>query len=174
VTGVSNDEPVLFSSTAVAGEDYSQRAAHAFMLFQLRRPLVWIQIVLPLIVIPVLVIPFEPNPYSAPIAFGVDAFVLIVNAISWYTRRQSLANRLRMTAPPGTTRELAMTESTISVRIGDALSQAPYAYYESAESFRDFVFIRVRGSSIRSIVPRELFTDESLAFLRTKLVALPG
>lgn len=169
MAGVSEPEAVLYHGDFVAPDGYASRAANSFMAFQLRRPLVWIQIGLPLIFIPVISLAFDKYPYSVPIALGVDVFLVVGNVVSWITRRQNLTNQLTKSAEPGAAREISMTESTISIRTGDAFGQNPYRHFESAETYGDFVFIRVRGSSIRMIVPRELFTDESLAFLRSKV-----
>jgi hypothetical protein len=169
VTNVPEAESVLYQGAFVSGEGYARHAANAFMAFQLGRPLVWVQIALPLILIPLLSTALGSHPFSLPIALGVDVVIIVANVISWVTRRRRLIYQLSNSAIAGARRELSMTESTISIQTGDALAQSPYRQFESAETHGDFVFIRVRGSSIRSIVPRELFTEESLAFLRAKI-----
>jgi hypothetical protein len=163
-------EPVLYHGRFVFGEDYPSSAANAFMLFQLRRPLVWIQIGLPLVLIPVLSTALDKYPWSLQAAFGVDLLIIVANLISWMTKRQNLTNQFKNSAAAGTSRELSMTESTLNLQTDDSSSRTPYRQYESADTNGDFVFLRVRGSSIRSILPRQLFTDESLAFLRSKVL----
>jgi hypothetical protein len=169
VPDVPDDEPIHFRGSFVADESYPRRAANAFMLFQLRRPRVWIQIAIPLVLIPILIIELDQHRFGLPIAIGIDALFLIVTAIGWFRRRQRLGNQIANSAPQGAAREVTMTESSFGMRAGDAVSQVPYRQYESADAFGDFVFLRIRGSSIRAIFSRELFTDESLAFFRSKV-----
>jgi hypothetical protein len=170
VTGVPDAEPVLFHSSFVADETYPRRAANAFMAFQLRRPAVWIQIGIPLVLVPLLSTAVDRYAFSFAIAIGVDVLIVIANAISWYTRRQRLFSQIATSAPIGARRQVTMTESSFGFQTGDAVSQVPYRQYESAETFGDFVFLRVRGSTIRAIFSRELFSDEALAFFRSKLM----
>jgi len=169
VTAMPEVQPVLYHESCLIGEGYARHAASAFMVFQLRRPLVWIQIGFPLIVVPLISTSFNKNRFSFSVAVVLDVVILVADVISWVRRRQKLINQLSNSGVAGTKRELSMTESTISIRTGDALGQTPYRHFDSAEAHGDFVFIRVRGSSVRSIVPRELFTDESLAFLRSRI-----
>jgi hypothetical protein len=171
VTDVPDAEPVLFHSIFVADATYPRRAANAFMAFQLRRPTVWIQIVIPLVLIPLLGTALDRYPFSFPIAIGVDVLIVVANALSWYTRRQRLFSQISNSAPIGARREVTMTESSFGLRTDDAESRVPYRQYESAETFGDFVFLRARGSTIRAIFARESFSDEALAFFRSKVMA---
>jgi hypothetical protein len=170
VADVPDAEPVLFHGSFVADATYPRGAANAFMVFQLRRATVWIQIAIPLILIPLLSTALDKYSFSFAIAIGVDVLILGATAISWFMRRQRLERQITNSAPAGATREVSMTESSFGIRTGEAISQVPYRQYESAETFGDFVFLRVRGSSIRVIFSRELFTPESLAFFRSKVV----
>ena len=170
IADVSDPEPVLYQGSYLADDGYASRSANAFMAFQLRRPSVWIQIGLTLIFTPLLITALDKYPYSFPIALGADVVIVIAVVISWMTRRHNLTNRFSKQSLAGATRELSMTESTISIRSGDSFAQNPYRYFERADTYGDFVLIRLRGSSMRLIVPCQVFTDDSLAFLRSKFV----
>jgi hypothetical protein len=165
---VPDHEPILFHRSLVADESYPRRAANAFMLFQFRRPLVWVQLALPLVLISLLGTVLENSSLSVPFAIVFDVLFVGANVISWLVRRRRLTNQFYASTPLGATREVTMTESSIGLRAGDAVSRVPYRQYERADTFGDFVFLRVRGSSARAVFSRELFTDESLAYFRSK------
>jgi hypothetical protein len=169
LTHVPGADPIFYHARFVVPDGYPRAAADAFMRFQLRRPQVWIQVVLLLVVVPVLVIEIDHSQFNFLIAIGLDVAIIVGTVVSWVTRRQNLIGRLGRTGAPGTTRELSLAGSTVSMRTADSFAESPYRSYESADSFGGFVFLRLRGTSSRSILPRELFTDDSLAFLRSKI-----
>jgi hypothetical protein len=73
----------------------------------------------------------------------------------------------QLVAPPE--QALAMTESMITTVTPKATSSLRYEYYDRLNEEGDFVFLKVRGARLRAIVPRQLFSDEALSFLRSKV-----
>ena len=81
-------EPVLYSGSYVIDDGYAHRAARAFMVFQLRRPYIWLRIIPLLIMVVFIVVPllgmlFDRFPYSVPIALGICLVIVISHVIDW-------------------------------------------------------------------------------------------
>jgi hypothetical protein len=165
----ADEEQTLFHTTYTIPEGYAAAAARAFMRFQLTRPAVGIQTVLMLITFLILVLALWRGPYGFWAALAVDVLVLGATILSFTMTRNRLARRLESNAVPGSVYELTLTDSTITIRTPNATSTSNYRTYESATPFVDFVLLRLRGSRIRSILPRQLFTDQSLAFVQSKV-----
>jgi hypothetical protein len=163
-------EPTLFHAKYTLPEGYAPAAADAFMRFQLTRVLVWIQLGLMFVVFPIAILEFSRAQYGLWLAIAVDVIVLVLNIVRWVSARGRLANRLGRTAVAGAEYELTLTESTIAIRNPVSASTSIYRAFESATPFRGIVLLRVRGTNTRNILPGNLFTAESIAFLQSKVL----
>ncbi len=98
----------------------------------------------------------------------VGAFGALVS-IPAFILRATL--RIRRIAPDGTTFRLGFTEGALLLHLPSAAQQTPLSAYERVRVGGDFVFMKKRGSNANTILPAELFTEESLAWLRSKIAA---
>ena len=72
-------------------------------------------------------------------------------------------------AQPGGVYEVTLTNSLITTVTPKASSSVHYDYYDAINQQGDFLFMKVRGARIRAIVPRQLYSDEALQFLRSRI-----
>lgn len=102
-----------------------------------------------------------------PMVFLAVAVVAI--AAGWIQRRRALERQLAFSAPPGGVYQVTLTRSFITIQTPNASSSVRYEHYEQLTELGDFLFLKVRGARIRSIVPRGLFTEDGLNILRARI-----
>lgn len=162
----------LYVGRFVVTAGYPRAAATAFMRFSLSRPLGWIPIAFLLFAdIALILTAIISGQSSAEAVLFTVALAFVV--VTFFVRANSLARRLSVGAAPGSIYELTLTQTTISVRTPTASSSVLYRYYEKADVRGDFVFLKLRGARIRSIVPRQLFTDDWVAWAKAQIEARP-
>lgn len=96
---------------------------------------------------------------------GFLLIFVILAVVEEGTRRR----RIALFAKPGAVYSLTFAKETIAISTPDSSNAVNYTYYDRIAEQGDFVFLRVRGTRIRSVLPRQLFTPESLAFTRSKI-----
>jgi hypothetical protein len=104
---------------------------------------------------------------TTSIVFG--AVIIAVIVLSYVTRIRSLAKQLSVNARPGAVYELTLTQSLITTVTPNVSSSVLYSYYETVTAQGDFVFLKMRSARMRSILPRQLLSDEALEFLKSKI-----
>jgi hypothetical protein len=77
--------------------------------------------------------------------------------------------RFVATIPTGTILAIGFRDETMVNKASQGTSETSYKAYKSLHESGGFVFLRHRGVPLFSSMPAELFTPESLAWLRAKV-----
>ncbi|HEX4444102.1 MAG TPA: hypothetical protein VHZ81_11065 [Galbitalea sp.] len=163
-------EKPLFTGRFVVPQGYPRAASRAFTQFQFSRPAVWIPLA-------VFVVVFGLAAWDAAArgtSFGgftilLPILVAAFLAFNMISRSRALERQLTTNARPGSIYEVTLTESIITTRTPMASSSVRYDYYERLNVQGGFLFLKLRGARVRSIVPRGLYSDEALDFLRSRI-----
>ena len=95
-------------------------------------------------------------------------FVLLYGLIYLRTARV-----MRMRIPAGSIFAIGFRNETFLLRSPQVSSEVAYTYYRSAVRRGDFIVLRARATRAASLVPAEIFTDESLAYFQARISQLP-
>lgn len=165
-------EAPLFVGHYIIPLGYADDAAKAFLKFQIARPAVLLPYAI--IVLALVLLAWENSVHASSFSLPFMVFAIVfvtVILLSTALRARGLAKQLSNNAPAGGIYEVQLTDTTLTTLTPVASSTVRYTYYESVREQGNFLFLKVRGSRIRSIVPRALYSDEALAFLKSKLPA---
>ena len=163
-------EAPLYVGHFVIPTGYARAAARAFGRFQVTRPAVWIPLIIFALAFALVVLASVVSGRASalePLLFLV--FVLAVIIIGWILRTRALERQLDANAQPGGLYQVTMTQSLFTVQTPNASSSVRYDYYEKLTEQGEFLFLKIRGARIRSIVPRGLFTEDALNLLRGRI-----
>lgn len=163
-------DETLFTGRFVVPEGYPKAASGAFARFQFTRPAVWIPLALVVVATALLVVTASLGHYNvgaAPIIFPIVVIVLL--ASNMLVRSRALTKQIAVNAQPGGVYQVTMTDSLLTTVTPKASSSVRYDYYDAIDQQGEFLFLKVRGARIRALVPLQLFSDEALAFLRSKI-----
>lgn len=142
------------------------------MLFQLKRPTLWIALAVVVLALGVEVLSITVDPNGGGPIWAVFLTVLIaLLALNMFLRSRALARQLSQNARPGAVYELTLTDSTISLVTPMGSSTVRYEHYQAVNTVGDFVLLRIRGSRMRSIMPRGLYSEDALSFLQSRITA---
>jgi hypothetical protein len=156
-------EPARFEGQYTIDSNYPSRLANAFFRHVSFKPARW----LPSVVLTgaLFAVGVWLGSYYWVIGFaGVIGFAMSIPIAIGRTR-----SRLEQIAPAGGQYAIAMRDESLTVHAPLGTSQVAYRAYESLGTGGGFVFLRQRASRIYTILPTELFTPESLEFLRAKI-----
>jgi hypothetical protein len=144
-------ETPLYSASFTSEAGFPQRMARAFFRFSMTRPRTIVVYVLLLVVITALgFVTSSRTPGVIPV------LVILVFAITIGLSYRSLITRFRRTSPAG---------SHYALQLGETMMVA------TMFTITGFVILKHRNTRLFSIYPAQLFTPESLAFLRSKISA---
>jgi hypothetical protein len=110
-----------------------------------------------------------PDYPLALAGYGLAGFVLliaVVMGIGFLIERRRFSDRI----PPGSEFAVGFRADTILMRSPMDTAEVAFSQYQTVEETGDFVVLRQRASRAINFLPRECFTDESLAFLRSKIM----
>lgn len=162
-------EPTIYVGRFEIPPGYAKAAAGAFQRFSLSQPATIVYfVVLGLIICVDILVLTTAHIATSPTSY---VFLLIVAllVIARVASYRSLARRLERNATPGAFYDVTLTENTITVHGPAASSTVRYDYYEQLDERGDFLFLKMRGARLRSIVPRGLFTDEWVNYLHGRI-----
>lgn len=154
---------LLFARDYVVTDDYAARLGSTFFRFAAWRPARLLPPVLAIAAISV-VAAYVGAPWYLLTFGGLVGWVigLVIN-------RRRISRRMAAIAQPGATYSIGFRERTLLVTTPRATSETDYRQYEELVTRGDFVFLRLRASRIYSLLPAQLFTPESLEWLRAKM-----
>lgn len=175
----TDTEPLRFEGKYVTDADYPRRLALAFLSFTLSKPRTWLPFGFTLVVAVVIgseVRGFQStrmqSDWVASFApFAVLLVVLAFLALAFGMWRTYVRNRRRFTAsiPAGSLLTIGFRDTTIASKGPQGNSEVNYSVYQSVEARGNFVFLRQRGIRLYGALPAEMFSTESLAWLRSKI-----
>lgn len=159
----SLDRPVRFEGQFHVGPDYARRAARGFFTFSLTRPRSWISLVLLVVGLALITLPSGANAWIVLVAAVVAAVVTLL------IQRSRMLKRFEVIAPTGSEYSIELFDDVLNLSSPLGSSQTLYVAYEAISSRSDLVFLKQRTARIYLVLPVELFTPESLAYLREKI-----
>ena len=166
-------EPVRFSGQFVTGPQFAGRITAASFLSILLRPSRLVpRVILVALILVASAVAISTSPGAAVIgpAIFVTAYVVFfvgVYLIGYQVARRRIAHRV----PVGSVWTIQMRDSTFVLSQPMVRSDLSYDLYKSASRSGRFVVLERRMSSMPTLLPAELFTDESLAYFQSKVAS---
>ena len=159
------NEPLRFERAYTTEADYPIRFTRAFFGFTFSRPRRWIPValILVLFLIAFVVSDLNASPLIFPSVY-IGLLVLLYGIAYFATVRQ-----MRRRVPVGSVFGIGFRSETFVVSGPQVTSEVAYSLYKSCQRWGRFVVLRQRVSRISSFLPEEIFADESLDFLRSRI-----
>jgi hypothetical protein len=96
---------------------------------------------------------------------AIPALWVLVFLIAYFPARRQLSDRL----PLGSEYSIVMSNNSMSLKDSMVATDVSYELYKSLRVSKDFVSLMPKRGRRPTLVPRELFTAESLAWLASRL-----
>jgi hypothetical protein len=166
-------EPFRFERSFMTEPGYASAVTKGLLRYVLlaRR-----RVVTQVIILVVFVVIGIVGSYSGELSWGVLALpglYLLVYVVTCALIYLVFGRQMRARIPTDSVFSIGFRSNTFTVRSPQVSSEVAYRYYRSAERRGDFVLLRARATGAGSLVPAEILTDESLAFLQAKIAGLP-
>jgi hypothetical protein len=164
-------EPLRFEHSFTTGPDYPSkvtRAVFRYLLLTRRR------LVLPIIILVVVALVGVTQSVSGTPSIFVPVFLVVYvvfYVLIYGVGFATTVRRTRARIPAGSVFSVGFRSETLAVRSPQVSSEVAYSYYRAAERRGAFVLLRQRATRASSLLPGELFTDESLAYLQSRIGA---
>lgn len=172
-------EPLQFERQYVTDADYPKRLSKAFVSLALSKPRAWMSLALTVLVAILIVVEgatfhganSDGGLLATDFLIAVILVVLSTLALAFGVWRTYARNRRRFAAsiPTGSLIAIGFRDETVASRGPQGHGEVNYSVYQSVDRRGDFVFLRQRGMRSYGALPAELFTPESLAWLRSKV-----
>jgi hypothetical protein len=168
------DGAVLFTRSVIVDVGFAGRMTRATFRTVLVTPRLIVTVIALVVVLASLAATYlSPDPLPGSGVLLLIAAVLailypLIFIIGFFQGRKQLRDRL----PVGSEYSMAMTESSISLRDPLASVSLSYALYKAVRIHKDVIALVPRKGSRPTIIPGELFTEESLRWLRVRITAL--
>ncbi len=168
-------DQLRFERTYTTDVDYVGRLVKSFAAYNYSQPSTLVRIALLLVLGTGVSISASlsegPGPaYLVPTtAVVVFALILIGVLIGFRLNVGRLRKQLAATVPVNSNYAIGFRRDTMMVRGPLSNVEVSYRAYESVATRGDFVFLKNRGARVRTLLPGQLFTPESLAYLREKI-----
>jgi hypothetical protein len=164
-------EPLRFERSFTTEADYPRkitRGLFRYLLFTPRRLVVPGVILIGFIVIAIANVFSESSTESTYLLPGVFLlFYVLLYALIYFRTARTMRARI----PAGSVFAVGFRNETFLLRSPQVSSEVAYSYYRSAERRGDFVVLKARATRATSLVPAEIFTEESLAYFQTKITS---
>ncbi len=96
---------------------------------------------------------------------ALSALYVLIFVIAYFQSLRQLRQRL----PMGSEYAMALSDSALTLKDPLATVSLSFALYKSIRVYKDVVALIPRRGSRPTIVPREMFTDESLTWLKVRI-----
>lgn len=163
VTDTAGRDSLLFPREFVADPEFARRIGSAFFRFSAWRPS---RILVPVIAIgavsviaAVLGLPWYILTFGGAIGWMVGL------ALNW----RRLRTRLKTSAPAGGMYAIGFRDDGVVLATPRSTTESDYRAYEELIAYSGFVFLRVRATKSYTLLPGELFTAESLQWMRERM-----
>jgi hypothetical protein len=166
-------EPLRFERSFTTDANYSVKVTRGLFRYLVFRPSRLIAPVIILVIFVLLAIgnSFAGDPNAATLILPGAYLLLFVLMYGLIYLRTARTMRVRI--PAGSVFAIGFRDETFLLRSPQVSSEVAYTYYRSAEGRGDFVVLRARATRAASLLPAEIFTDESLAYFQGRIAELP-
>ena len=161
-------EPLRYELSFTTGPDYATRFTRAYYRYLFSRPRRFVPLLLILVIfLLVFGLAAARNLHFGSLLLpGVWlVFFVVLYGVLYFVSVRQVGRRV----PPGSVFGLGFRSDTMVIRSPQVTSEVAYSLYKSCERRGRFVVLRQRISRVVSLLPAELFTDESFEFLRSKI-----
>jgi hypothetical protein len=171
----SDPAPTRFHGSFTTSDGYVQDLVRTFVAYTYSRPRGFLTLVLAIVIGGLAGYEISTTRSHEPAGVNINTVVVTVVVIALALGAGILLSvrRLRRqftaTIPLNSTYTIWLRDSDLRLRGPLSESTVAYRAYESVETRGDFVLLKNRGSRVRVLLPAQLFTPESLAYLREKV-----
>jgi hypothetical protein len=170
----ADDAEVRFQRTLIVDSKFASRMTAATLRYVLLTPWRIVRIALLSLFIAIIITFGVARGETASVGIFIVAllalpvFYLLVFLIAYFPARRQINSRL----PVGSEYSIVMWDDSFRLKDPLVATDVSYQLYKSLRTSRDVVSLMPRRGRRPTIVPRELFTTESLGWLASRLSAL--
>jgi len=163
--------PSRFECTVEIDTQFASRVAAGMLRYLYVRPGRLIRIVVLSLVVAAVLTLAAPLDGIAPLRVFllglvvVPAIYFLIVAITFRLAKNQVNDRI----PVGSLYSITMTEDTMAVKYHLVTTEVSYELYKSLRASKSVVLLKPRQGRNLTILPRELFAEDSLAWLGSKL-----